>query len=144
MSGRLNESAAGSTSSRLRQPNARLEQTGLRPPAQPRTRLGGNIKRIGEGGRGEEDRRRSSFDTDDMGQNTAHTKISCSNCGESLDPSWAHLSPRPPCPACGQRGVAIAVGIAEEINIAASLNVGMHPHDTDRNWRRRWTELESE
>lgn len=71
-------------------------------------------------------------------------RVSCRNCGESLDPSWAHLSPRPPCPACGQRGVAIAVGIAEEINIAGSLHVGMHPHDIDRNWHRRWTELESE
>jgi hypothetical protein len=71
-------------------------------------------------------------------------KISCSNCGESLDPSWAHLAPRPPCPACGHRGVAIAVGIVEEINVASSLNVVMHPHDTDRNWRRRWTELERE
>lgn len=71
-------------------------------------------------------------------------KISCNNCGESLDPSWAHRWPRPPCPACGQHGVAIAVGIAAEVNIAGSVSVGMHPHDTDRNWRRRWTELESE
>jgi len=71
-------------------------------------------------------------------------KVTCISCGESLDPSWAHLSPRPPCPACGQHGVAIAIGIAEEINLAESLNVGLHPHDTDRNWRRRWTELESE
>lgn len=70
--------------------------------------------------------------------------ISCSNCGEPLDPSWAQLSPRPPCPICYHRGVTIAVGIATEINIASSLGVRMHPRDTDRNWRRRWEELETE
>lgn len=84
-----------------------------------------------------------SLDTEDMGK-TQLPKVTCTNCRESLDPSWAHLSPRPPCPACGKRGVAIAIGIAEEIDVAESLNVGLHPHDTDRNWRRRWTELESE
>lgn len=75
---------------------------------------------------------------------TQQAKISCSNCGESLDPSWAHITDRPPCPSCGKKGVAIAINVVEEINIAGSLTVGMEPAHTRRDWQQRWKELEQE
>ena len=75
---------------------------------------------------------------------TQQAKISCSNCGKSLDPSWAHITGRPPCPSCGKKGVAIAVNVAGEINIAGSFTVGMEPARTRRDWQQRWNELEQE
>ena len=72
------------------------------------------------------------------------TRVSCNNCEFSLEPSWANSSPRPPCPECGEHGVAISISIAEEINLASSLRVAMEPADTERSWLQRWQSLESE
>lgn len=72
------------------------------------------------------------------------TKVSCNNCGYSLDPSWTNLSPRPPCPECGEHGVAISISIVEEISLVDSLRVAMAPGDTERSWLQRWKSLESE
>jgi len=70
--------------------------------------------------------------------------ISCSGCGQELDPTWAHMSPRPPCPACGGFGIAVHLGIASEVDMAGSINIVMQPQKSDRDWRRRWAEIESE
>ena len=72
---------------------------------------------------------------------TQQVKISCSNCGETLDPSWAQIKDRPPCPTCGRKGVSLAISIVEEINIAGSISVGMEPAHTRRTWQQRWHEL---
>lgn len=72
------------------------------------------------------------------------TKISCSNCGDSLNPTWARIKDRPPCPSCGKKGVTISVSIVEEINFAASLTIGMEPAYSKRDWQQRWNELKRE
>ena len=54
------------------------------------------------------------------------------------------MTDRPSCPSCGKKGVAIAISVAAEINIAGSLAVGMSPARTRRDWQQRWNELEQE
>lgn len=72
------------------------------------------------------------------------SSISCSECGYELDPEWAHRPDRPPCPQCGATGVAIAVDIATEINIASEIEVGIGPSDPERDWAQRWNEIQTE
>jgi hypothetical protein len=79
-----------------------------------------------------------------MSESAELTRVSCANCGEVLDKAWVHLSPRPPCPSCGKSGIAIHAEIAEEIEIAESLDVVLKPQHTTRDWRRRWLELQRE
>ncbi len=72
------------------------------------------------------------------------TRVSCNSCGHTLDPTWARLTPRPPCPECGERGVAISMAIASEISFASSLRVAMVPAQAERSWLQRWRSLEQE
>lgn len=72
------------------------------------------------------------------------TSVSCGECGQPLDPTVAQDSDRDPCPQCGSTGIAIAIGIAEEINIACGIDVGAGPGDYERDAVRRWTEADAE
>lgn len=54
------------------------------------------------------------------------------------------MTERPPCPACGQKGISVQVDIAQETDIALPINVIMQPLNSQRDWRRRWTEIETE
>lgn len=57
--------------------------------------------------------------------------VSCAACGHPMDPAMAHDTDRGSCPECGSTGIAIAIGIAEEINIAGSMRVGQGPGTTN-------------
>jgi hypothetical protein len=51
------------------------------------------------------------------------------------------MADRPPCPECGASGIAIKLGIAEEVNIAQSMTVGIRPVDQARGWHRTWDDI---
>lgn len=70
--------------------------------------------------------------------------VSCAACGHPMDPAMAHDTDRGSCPECGSTGIAIAIGIAEEINIAGSMRVGQGPGDYERDALRRWREADAE
>jgi hypothetical protein len=61
-----------------------------------------------------------------------------------MDPIVAMDSERGPCATCGGTGIAIAIGIAEEIDIATELAVGYGPGDYERDAARRWRDAHSE
>lgn len=46
---------------------------------------------------------------------------------------------RDACPQCGSTGIAIVIGIAEEVNIACGIEIGTGPGDYERDAARRWT-----
>ena len=46
--------------------------------------------------------------------------------------------PRPPCPKCGERGIALQIGLVEEVNIALPLEVALSPQYQEWDWKRRW------
>jgi hypothetical protein len=53
------------------------------------------------------------------------------------------MVPRPPCPSCGGKGIAFQIGVAEEIDTAESLTVGLAPADQSRGWERRWVDAQA-
>ena len=79
-----------------------------------------------------------------MGNEIRGPTVSCPKCGTARPPALAHSSARPPCPKCGERGIAIAVGIATELNISGEVSIGLRPGQQSRDWRRRWTEIQGE
>lgn len=52
--------------------------------------------------------------------------------------------PRPPCSVCGEWGIAIRLGIAEELDTADSISVAMRPGDQTQDWRRRWADAKEQ
>lgn len=74
----------------------------------------------------------------------AHTStgVSCPECGAERPAELAQTAPRPPCPECGARGIAIRLGIADEVNVVDELTVGMSPGDQSRGWHRRWRDTQ--
>ena len=66
------------------------------------------------------------------------TRVRCPACGAKRPPEIASMADRPPCPECGASGIAIELGIAEEVNIAHAMTVGIRPVDQARGWRRTW------
>lgn len=51
------------------------------------------------------------------------------------------MVPRPPC-ACGASGIAVQVGLAEELNIVGNVDVRLIPPDPERNWEQRWAGMQ--
>jgi hypothetical protein len=52
--------------------------------------------------------------------------------------------PRPPCSVCGTQGIAIRLGIAEEVDTAESVSVSMRPGDQKQDWQRRWGDVKEQ
>jgi hypothetical protein len=71
------------------------------------------------------------------------TGVSCPECGTERPAEIAQTVPRPPCPECGAKGIAIRLGIAEEIDIAGELTVAMSPNDQSRGWVRRCSDAQT-
>jgi hypothetical protein len=71
-------------------------------------------------------------------------QITCPNCGASRPSSLASTVPRPPCSVCGERGIAIRLGIAEELDTADSISIAMRPGDQARDWRHRWADVKEQ
>jgi hypothetical protein len=69
------------------------------------------------------------------------TRVSCPACGAGRPAEIASLADRPPCPECGASGIAIELGIAEEVNVAQGITVGIRPVDQARDWRRTWDDI---
>jgi hypothetical protein len=69
------------------------------------------------------------------------TRVSCPACGAERPRKIASMADRPPCPECGASGIAIELGVAEEVSIAQSLTVGIRPVDQTRGWRRTWGDI---
>jgi hypothetical protein len=61
-----------------------------------------------------------------------------------MDPIVATDSKLGRCAKCGGTGIAIAIGIAEEIDIASELEVGYGPGDHERDAARRWRDADAE
>jgi hypothetical protein len=40
------------------------------------------------------------------------------------------------------RGVSIGIKIVEDLNISESIDVALQPQNADRDWRRKWNEIE--
>jgi len=72
----------------------------------------------------------------------ASSSVSCPECGAERPADIAQTAPRPPCPECGAKGIAIRLGIAEELDTAEELTVGMSPNDQSRGWNRRWRDIQ--
>lgn len=71
-------------------------------------------------------------------------QVSCPNCGASRPSTLASTVPRPACSVCGEQGIAIRLGIAEEVNTAESISVAMRPGDQRQDWQRRWSDVEEQ
>lgn len=56
----------------------------------------------------------------------------------------ASTVPRPSCSVCGEQGIAIRLGIAEELDTADSISVAMRPGDQAQGWRRRWSDVKEQ
>lgn len=69
--------------------------------------------------------------------------VICATCGALRRPEVATTTPRPPCPECGGTGVNIRIGIATEVNTAASINLALGAHPS-RDWKRRWEIVQRE
>jgi hypothetical protein len=72
------------------------------------------------------------------------TWINCPRCGAERPAEIAAMTDRPPCPECGEPGIAIRVGVAEEIDIAAEVELALQPNDQSRGWRQRWSEIRAQ
>jgi hypothetical protein len=46
--------------------------------------------------------------------------------------------PRPPCPNCGERGIAVGIQPAVEIDIAMPIEVALSPRYQGWGWQQRW------
>lgn len=71
-------------------------------------------------------------------------QISCPGCGASRPSSLANTVPRPPCSVCGEQGIAVRLGIAEEVNTADSISIAMRPGDQRQDWQRRWSDVKEQ
>jgi hypothetical protein len=56
----------------------------------------------------------------------------------------ASTVPRPPCSVCGEQGIALRLGIAEEVNTAESISVAMRPRDQRQGWQRQWSDVKEQ
>lgn len=72
------------------------------------------------------------------------TSATCGGCDHAMDPIVAQDPDRAPCPRCGSPNIAVAVGIAEEINIAGRIDVGVGTADYARDAARRWEDADAE
>jgi hypothetical protein len=70
--------------------------------------------------------------------------VSCPQCGLSYPPEIATTVPRPPCPRCGARGIAIGIQPAIETDIAMPLEVAISPRYEAWDWKRRWEHAQNE
>lgn len=53
------------------------------------------------------------------------------------------MSPRPPCPECGERGVAIGVTVTTRLALDdSSLEAALTPGEQKRTWERRWQDAQ--
>jgi hypothetical protein len=75
---------------------------------------------------------------------TTSLDVSCPKCGAERPAEIAQTVPRPPCPKCGAKGIAIQLGIAEELTASDELTVGMSPGDQSRGWSRRWSDIQDD
>ncbi len=78
------------------------------------------------------------------GESTTETRVRCPNCGAARPAELAATVPRPPCPKCGAKGIAIELGIATELDLAAEIRAAIRPVDQSRGWERRWADIEAE
>jgi hypothetical protein len=73
-----------------------------------------------------------------MAEADAPNPVSCPQCGAWRPPEIATTVPRPPCPECGERGIAIQITAAEEINFAEALEVALGAPYLGWGWKQRW------
>lgn len=57
---------------------------------------------------------------------------------DTAPPELATTVPRPPCPNCGERGIALSISVADEVDVAEALSLALAPQDYPRDWRGRW------
>lgn len=72
------------------------------------------------------------------------TSVTCGECGHAMEPIVAQDPDRAQCSTCGSPNIAIAVGIAEEIDIASGIDIGVGPTDYARDATRRWDDADAE
>jgi hypothetical protein len=89
---------------------------------------------------------RRGKDNDEPGHDrmTVGARTTCSACGHEFPLGSEQVVDRPPCDACGHRGVTIQLGIASELNIASSFSLGVGPGHHDRDSAGRWRETVDE
>jgi hypothetical protein len=71
-------------------------------------------------------------------QADASNPVSCPQCGASRPPETATTVPPPPCPECGETGIALQLGAAEEVDIAEAVEVALRPPYEGWGWKQRW------
>lgn len=65
-------------------------------------------------------------------------RVSCSNCGHEFPPGYAAQADRVPCPDCGGQGLSVELHVADEINVAMEVSIGVGPSQHLRMPARRW------
>lgn len=71
-------------------------------------------------------------------------RATCSDCGHEFPNGYAARTEREPCPDCGSRGLAIEIHVADEVDVAMAMSVGIGPTAHDRTSARRWSEAAAE
>ena len=69
--------------------------------------------------------------------------VACKGCNAERPPEVASMNPRPPCPECGERGVAIGATATSSLAITASVEAALTPGEQERTWERRWQDAQA-
>lgn len=69
--------------------------------------------------------------------------VTCAGCGAARPSELASVTPRPPCPECGDTNINIALAM-EPATLGFSTKLGLSVGvDHERDWKRRWQEIEA-